>query len=92
MASGLPTVAFGSAVGGLLVRDGVHLLVAEPSVRGLLEATERLAADRALALRIGGSARALVVERYDWRRIARRLDDALETAFQPAPYENIEDR
>jgi glycosyltransferase involved in cell wall biosynthesis len=77
MASGLPTVAFSPAVGGLLARHGVEVLVAEPSVRGLREATECLADDQGLALRIGRAARALVVKRYDWGRIGGRLDDAL---------------
>lgn len=77
MAAGLPTVAFSPALGGLLARDGVEVIVAEPSVRGLRQATERLADDQALALRIGRAARALAVERYDWARIAGGLDDAL---------------
>ncbi len=47
------------------------------ALRGLRQATERLADDRALAMRIGRAARALAVERYDWARIACRLDDAL---------------
>jgi glycosyltransferase involved in cell wall biosynthesis len=77
MASGLPTVVFSPALGGLAARDGIEVLVAEPSVRGLREATERFADDRALALRIGAAARTLVLERYDWGRLACRLDDAL---------------
>jgi glycosyltransferase involved in cell wall biosynthesis len=77
MAAGLSTVAFAPAVRGLAARDGIEVLVVESSVRGLREATERLADDRTLAFRIGRAARALVVQRYDWARIARRLDDAL---------------
>ncbi len=77
MAAGLPTVVFAPAIRGLLTRDGVEVLVADPSVRALHQAIERIADDRALAVRLGRAARALVVDRYDWGRIARRLDDAL---------------
>ena len=81
MASGLPTVVFPSAMHGLAARDGVEVVVAEPSVRRLRTAIERLADDTALALRIGRAARELAVERYDWARIARRLDDALTASM-----------
>lgn len=85
MAAGLPSVVFAPALGGLLARDGVEVLVAEPSVAGLRQAVERLAHDRALALRIGRAARALTVKRYDWGRIARRLDDALNEVLDSRP-------
>jgi|SRR5947209_1977980 len=77
MASGLPAVAFAPAVGGLAARDGTELLVADASVADLLAAIERLVDDPALAARTGQAARELVVRRYDWRQIARRLDEAL---------------
>ncbi len=85
MAAGLPSVVFAPALGGLLARDGVEVLVSKPSVRRLRQAVERLADDRALALRIGGAARALMVERYDWGRIARRLDEALTEVVDSRP-------
>jgi glycosyltransferase involved in cell wall biosynthesis len=85
MASALPSVAFAPAVAGLAARDGVEVLVAEPSVLGLREATARLADDPTLASRIGRAARKLVLERYDWHQIAHRLDDALETMVDGRP-------
>jgi glycosyltransferase involved in cell wall biosynthesis len=87
MAAGLPTVVFAPALGGLLASDGVEVLVAEPSVRALHQAIERIADDRALAVRLGRAARALVVDRYDWERIAGRLDDALTEAVDRTPSE-----
>jgi glycosyltransferase involved in cell wall biosynthesis len=86
MAAGLPTVVFAPALRGLLARDGVEVLVAEASVAGLRQATERLADDPALAFRIGRAARALVLERYDWGRIAHRLEDALTDMVDGRPY------
>lgn len=77
MASGLPSVAFSPAVDGLAARDGTELVVAERSVDGLRAALERLVDDPAFARRIGAAARKLVVERYDWARIAQRLEDVL---------------
>ncbi len=77
MAAGLPSVVFAAALDGLLARDGVEVLVAEPTIRALREAVERLADDRMLALRLGGAARTLAVERYDWSRIGRRLEEVL---------------
>jgi glycosyltransferase involved in cell wall biosynthesis len=80
MASGLPSVVFAPALNGLAARDGVEVVVAEPSIAGLREAIERLADDRELALRMGAAARELVLRRYDWGQIADRLDAALSAA------------
>jgi glycosyltransferase involved in cell wall biosynthesis len=82
MANGLPTVAFSAALHGVAARDGSEVVVAEPSVAALLAAIERLANDPPLAQRIGGAARELSVKRYDWCRIARRLDDDLVAAVK----------
>jgi glycosyltransferase involved in cell wall biosynthesis len=82
MAAGLPSIIFAPALCGLLARDGAEVLVAEPNVPALRYAIDRLADDRALAARIGRAARALVVERYDWLRIARRLDDVLSALVE----------
>jgi glycosyltransferase involved in cell wall biosynthesis len=84
MASGLPAVAFAPAVRGLDARDGVEVLVAEPTVASLKAAIDRLAAEPALAGRIGRAARELAVGRYDWASIAQRLDQALDLVCSPA--------
>jgi glycosyltransferase involved in cell wall biosynthesis len=77
MAAGLPAVAFPAALRGLAARDGVEVVAAEPSVADLSAGLARLADDAELADRIRRAARQLVVERYDWARIAERLEAAL---------------
>jgi len=85
LACGLPTVAFPAALQGTAARDGVEVVAAEPTVEALRSAIERLADDPELAARIALGARALAVERYDWGRIAERLDEALTAAFGGEP-------
>ncbi len=73
MASGLPVVA--SRIGGLpeIVRDGETGFLVEPGDVGALR--DRLAlllGDPALAARMGGQARNLVLERFTWASCAQR--------------------
>lgn len=75
LAAGLPTVAFAEALHGLDV-DGA-VLAAPKSERGLLQALDRLA-DPAVARELSRRGRDWVVDRYDWRAIARRLEVHLE--------------
>lgn len=74
MALGRPVVATTVGCEGLDVIDGEHLLIAD-SPEQFTEKTVRLLTDRALYQRIATNARQLVVSRYDWDAIARRLLD-----------------
>jgi glycosyltransferase involved in cell wall biosynthesis len=78
LAAGLPVVAFGEALDGTAARPGEHVLVADKTVDSLVDALEGLAADEALRARLGEAARALAVERYDWRRITAGLEGELD--------------
>ncbi len=78
MAKAVVTTRVGAE--GLEVVSGKHCLIADTptnfarAVVGLLEAPER-------AAELGANGRALVVERYDWSRLAQDLGRAwMETA------------
>jgi glycosyltransferase involved in cell wall biosynthesis len=79
LSTGLPTVAFEESLRGTSFVDGEHVLVAGKSERDLLARLDELERDSALAERLGEKARALVVERHDWRRSATALDEALRS-------------
>lgn len=87
-ASGLPVVATKLAAEGLPVADGEHLLTGE-SAEDLAQATARLLGDAELGCRLGGNARRLAEERYDWRRCSEKLmaawDELLTDEAGPAP-------
>lgn len=73
MASGLPVVA--SRVGGLpeIIHEGETGFLVEPGdVGALRDRLGLLLGDPALAARMGGNARALVLERFTWRSCAQR--------------------
>jgi sugar transferase (PEP-CTERM/EpsH1 system associated) len=74
MALGRPVVSTSIGCEGLDVVDGEHLLVAD-SPEQFAERTVRLLTDDALYQRIIANARQLVVTRYDWDAIARRMLD-----------------
>ncbi len=73
MACGVPVVATPVAARGLAARADEHFLVGT-SPADFAEKTVRLVFDRALRSRLVGNARALVEERYDWRRLADQVD------------------
>ncbi|HET7188416.1 MAG TPA: glycosyltransferase, partial [Gemmatimonadaceae bacterium] len=75
LAMSLPVVATATAVEGLELIEGIHYLGAE-TAGDFITAIERLERDQALQRRLGEAGRSLVVERYDWTRIGRQLDDA----------------
>jgi glycosyltransferase involved in cell wall biosynthesis len=85
MASGCAVVA--TRAGGMaeIVQDGVTgLLVERDSARSLIAALSRLLGDKRLREKIGGGARASVIERFDRKSVIDRierlyLNDNLET-------------
>jgi glycosyltransferase involved in cell wall biosynthesis len=72
MALGRPVVATSIGCEGLDVIDEEHLMIAD-SPEQFAEKTVRLLADATLRQRIGANARRLVVSRYDWDVIVKRL-------------------
>ena len=78
MACGLPTVTIPRAPLSEVVRDGeegLHFREADPA--DLARALVRLAGDRGLRARLGGKARARVVERYSWARHCEQLESVM---------------
>jgi glycosyltransferase involved in cell wall biosynthesis len=72
MALGRPVVSTTIGCEGLEVVDGEHLLVAD-TAQEFARKTTLLLRDTSLRTRLSQRARALVVTRYDWDVIARRL-------------------
>jgi starch synthase len=78
MACGLPTVTIPRAPLSDVVRDGeegLHFREADPA--DLARALLRLGGDRGLRARLGGKARARVVERYSWARHCEQLEGVM---------------
>lgn len=83
LSAGLPVVA--SAVGQIptvIVDDCTGLLVPPGDEVALADALGRVNEDRALRVRLGRAARALAVERHDWRAVVGRILDHLSAADQ----------
>jgi glycosyltransferase involved in cell wall biosynthesis len=76
MAMGSAVVSTTVGAEGLPVHDGVHLRIADDP-QAFAAAVVRLMRTPAARERLGGAARALVVERYDWSAVAGELEDAL---------------
>jgi glycosyltransferase involved in cell wall biosynthesis len=72
LAAGVPVVATRFAVGGLGLRDGEHVLLAERPADLAAQAL-RVIDDDALADRLSHAGRSLVEQRFDWSRVARPL-------------------
>ena len=79
-ACGVPVVTTPLGADGVpeLVPDAHCLLAAEPAA--FAAATLRLLEDRAAAARLAAAARQLVLDHYDWSRIAPRLEAAWDAA------------
>jgi glycosyltransferase involved in cell wall biosynthesis len=81
MASGTPVIA--SRIGGLpeIVDDGVTgFLVPPGNVGALHDRLEQLLRDPALAGRLGGNARGIVLDRFTWPKVAERCLAAYHVA------------
>jgi len=68
----LPVVSTTVGVEGLDVKSGVHALV-EDNMDRFAIGVIKLLKDRELAIRLGKTARELVVNNYDWKEITMRL-------------------
>lgn len=72
LATGTPMVATPGSCRSLLVKDGVHLLVAEED-QAFADAVLRLLEDRQLAQELGWAGRQFVVQNYSWIEAAKNL-------------------
>lgn len=70
---GLPVVSTTVGVEGLDVESGVNALI-EDDMNEFATRVVRLLNDKAMSIRLGEAARELVVNRYDWKKIAEQLN------------------
>jgi glycosyltransferase involved in cell wall biosynthesis len=79
LASGTPLVATGAGGIGSVIADGATgLIVAERDVKGLASAIDRVLADRALAARLGESARRWAIGEASWARTVEAFDSVYD--------------
>jgi len=85
LSSGTPLIATPAGGIGSVVADGVTgLVVAERDVTGLSSAIERLLTDRALAARLGDTARRWAIAEGSWSRAAERFEGVYDRAVSLA--------
>ena len=85
MSMGKAVVSTTIGAEGLPIVDGEHAVIAD-GADAFADAVVALLGDSDRRTRIERSARALVVDRYDWSAVARELDDALrQCASRGAP-------
>ena len=70
---GLPVVSTSAGVEGLEVKNGVNVLIEDDLNEFAVKVIELLKKG-ALSTRLGKAARELVVNKYDWKKIARQLN------------------
>ncbi len=73
MSAGLPIVGVSQAFMSESVRDGIDGILTDPDPDSLAAALGRLAADPALAARLGENARAHVLRDFSWEDTARQF-------------------
>lgn len=84
MAAGMPIVSTSIGVDGLSVEDGRHVLLADSAdafAHKVIEALSSVELRRVL----GTSARQLVEEHYEWKRIGLRLERIYQDLVLPKP-------
>jgi len=69
----LPVVSTTVAVEGIEVENGVHALI-EDDMKEFAVKVTKLLKDRALSMRLGKTARELVINKYEWKKIAKQLN------------------
>lgn len=78
MACGLPVVTTSLGSSGLAVKNNVEILIADQPV-DLAKAVLKLLRGPVLRAKMVAKARALVVNKYHWSKIGRKLNQAYET-------------
>ena len=82
LASATPLVATSAGGIGTVVDNGrTGLVVPERDPANLARAIDILLADRTAAAQLGAAGRALVRDRFGWKRVAERLSDAYDRAL-----------
>lgn len=85
MAMGKPVVATRAAATGILCTPGENMLIADDP-DAMAAAVVSLVNDPAQAARLGGAARALCLEAYQWSKQLQRFDAALTDAIAGARF------
>ncbi len=80
MASGTAVVTTSLGIEGLEAKNGMHVLSSEAPLE-LAEFVYNLYSDHSLYRKLTLSARKFVEENYDWRRIAKKLNEVYESTL-----------
>ena len=80
MASGTAVVTTSLGIEGLEAKNGMHMLSSEAPLE-LAEFVYNLYSDHSLYRKLTLSARKFVEENYDWRRIAKKLNEVYESTL-----------
>ncbi|MCB9800790.1 MAG: glycosyltransferase [Pseudomonadales bacterium] len=78
MASGTPIVATTTAVEGLDVKHGIHVLTSD-TAKGMADLVVKLLKDPALQKKLAKNGKAFVKSKYDWSIISEKLDTIYQT-------------
>jgi glycosyltransferase involved in cell wall biosynthesis len=87
LSMGKPVITTTVGAEGLDVQDGVHLLI-EDDPKMFAEKTVYLLTNPAVAERLGKNGRRLMVEKYDWRIIGRKISEVYGAFADRAPSES----
>ncbi len=77
MATGVPVVTTSLGIEGLQAKPDVHAICADET-QALVEKTARLLRDTTLYENVGKNARKLIEEKYNWKVIAKKLEEVYE--------------
>jgi glycosyltransferase involved in cell wall biosynthesis len=75
---GLPVVSTTKGAEGLDVESGVNILI-EDEMDAFAASVVRLLSDKELSSKLGEKARQLIVDKYDWNKIAQKLFDVYQS-------------
>jgi glycosyltransferase involved in cell wall biosynthesis len=81
MARGMPTVTTSVGAEGINIENGKHLLVADEPA-GMAEAILSLLDNAALWQQLQNNSRALISERYTWRKLFTQMHRDIDTALR----------
>lgn len=76
----LPVVSTTVGIEGLDVKSEVNVLI-EDDVNEFAIKVTKLLRDKTLSMRLGKAARELVINEYDWKKIARQLNTVYQSRF-----------
>lgn len=79
MAAGVPVVTTSLGIEGIGARDKEEVLIADDA-KGLSRQVLNVLQDNEIRIKLINNARKLIEERYDWRKIVKRLEEVYESA------------